>query len=211
MSLCARLRFPWEDRQSEWPNLGSHTHALAEWQPLVESLEMGVGSCPKEIWDALTKRRRKGCWAGKTNISITSVYNKRNKLSQKVVRSPSLDVFQTDWMSTRWQGCKRIYHLMRFGLYHLTIPLKPEILCFYLWGGKLGPHFYSQHTFQMLLFRSQPESNSVFSRPLYLISLLSCLFRSIFLALLMLLIWQFWGLKENIKEICLWGQPSEHL
>lgn len=198
--LVPDSEFPWEDRQSDWLNLGSYTHALADWQPFVESLEMGVGSCPKEIWDALTKRRRKGCWAGKTNISITSVYNKRNKLSQKVVRSPSLDVFQTDWMSTWWQSCQRIWHLMRFDLYHLSIPLKPEILCFYFWGEKLRPHFYSQRTSQSLLFRSQPESNSVLSRPLYLISLSSCLFPSIFLALLILLTWQFEDSKRILKR-----------
>lgn len=42
-------------RQSDWPNLGSYTHSLAHWQPLVEPLEMGVGSYPKETWDAVTK------------------------------------------------------------------------------------------------------------------------------------------------------------
>ena len=46
------------EKQSEWPSWGSLTHPLADWQPLVKSLEMVLGKCPKETCDAVTKEGR---------------------------------------------------------------------------------------------------------------------------------------------------------
>ena len=46
------------EKQSDWPSWGSYTHPLADWQPLVKSLEMVLGRYPKETWDAVTKGGR---------------------------------------------------------------------------------------------------------------------------------------------------------
>lgn len=144
------------ERQFDWPNLGTYTHCLTDWQPLLESLEMGLGSYPREIRDAVTERRRMGCWTGKTRVSMTSVHKKQNKLSRKVVESPSLSVFYADRTSTWRQGCKGIWREVWITLHHYPSQTWDFMV---LWFGRnavsqLGPRFHRQPEIHFRFSRS---------------------------------------------------------
>ena len=58
----------------------------------------------------MLSKRKEGGWADKTAISITLVCEKQNELSPELGRSSSLEVFQTDRMST----CDRV--IKRFSI-----------------------------------------------------------------------------------------------